>query len=217
MKTIPESRVCRICKNEKPISEFYEHMGTWDYYCKTCKIERQKGNGKNRFDPTEPSSNYAMEILHQQGIIVAAGKQSNHRYLDLIAWGCVKIEVKYAKESDHEFQFMITKKQSANGLTADLVFFICEYENGDITYHLLPVNHPVITRSIKEHRRAIIYTPYHKKHIKINSGKTMLTKSIMNYYQDAWGLIEMVRQNYIKQLQGAEPIELPIPRQLELI
>ena len=150
-----------------------------------------------------------------------AANLSVHRRLDLIAWGCVKIEVKYAKFTDTEmnkgFHFAISKKQASDGLVADLVMFICDYGDSE-TYHIFPVQRPVIQRTIRSRNRAILYVPSHmKRHQHVNSGKAMLTKSMMDYYQDAWHLIELVRENYARQLQGLEFIELPMPRQLELI
>lgn len=59
----PKSRVCKCCKQEKPISEFYQKYqnsdGAWLYYwqCKACKREayREKHGVKPVPKPPKPS------------------------------------------------------------------------------------------------------------------------------------------------------------------
>lgn len=59
----PKSRVCKCCKQEKPISEFYQKYqnsnGIWLYYwqCKECKREayREKHGVKPVQTPSKPS------------------------------------------------------------------------------------------------------------------------------------------------------------------
>ena len=59
----PKSRVCKCCKQEKPISEFYQKYqnsdGAWLYYwqCKACKREayREKHGVKPVQKPLKPS------------------------------------------------------------------------------------------------------------------------------------------------------------------
>lgn len=59
----PKSRVCKCCKQEKPIDSFYQKYpnrdGVWVYYwtCKACKREayREKHGVKPVPKPTKPS------------------------------------------------------------------------------------------------------------------------------------------------------------------
>lgn len=63
MAVAPKSRVCKCCKQEKPIDSFYKKYpnrdGNWVYYwaCKACKREayREKHGVKRVPKPPKPS------------------------------------------------------------------------------------------------------------------------------------------------------------------
>src|SRR3990167_9450953 len=79
----------------------------------------------------------AIEYLKQHKIPALPGKAYKLADVDILAWGCVRVEVKYSsiRHYNHYFSFSLTRRQRQRGVLADVVLMICDY--GDHrTFHL---------------------------------------------------------------------------------
>lgn len=89
---------CTKCHQEKPETEFYKSrsrhkdgLHSWCMDC--CKIAGQAVWRKGG------STHDAMTILAQHGIPSCVGSRAGQRWVDLLAWAVVPIEVKGARET----------------------------------------------------------------------------------------------------------------------
>src|SRR5690606_29598680 len=104
------SRPCSKCKLVKPLSAFYAQYdyrtpdhpptepGHVNSECMDCMKER--GKKTKRIHPTVPralTEAIAIEYLTQHGIHALPGKAVHAADVDIVAWGGVWIEVKYAQ------------------------------------------------------------------------------------------------------------------------
>ena len=191
-------KLCPTCGQRKPLNEFYiRKSGTPYAYCKDCqKLRAKTQTFKPREVPGEPGEADVIAKLRSVGIYAAPGKSSEWRNLDVIAWGCVRIEVKFSSLSDGQFRFTITNRDKARWLRADVVILVCEWEC-EKTYHLLPSDHPAfyINGNLKGGASYAI-APQRRVH----KDRVILTHSVMTTAMNDWGLIEAARQKVIGYL-----------------
>lgn len=193
------------CKHEDgpilPIDQFYKlNRGKRiDTYCKVCRksvnAENETRYTRTKKTTSEYSDSIAIDKLNSLGIYTTPGKASMFDWVDAVAWGCVRIEVKLARlgqEGRYVFSF---SSQKDIGIQADLVMLIPV--NGDkMTFHLFPADHPVfytLTGLSKGLKDSLEYIPNAHHRTRVHSNKIILTKSLMDEYENAWHLIEQKR------------------------
>src|SRR3989304_7966081 len=84
-----------------PLSEFYQRAGAADGYYTVCKFRKRQENKryipKSRHIASYESEAKAIGKLRSVGIYALPGKMSEWRSIDVVAWGCVRIEIKTAQ------------------------------------------------------------------------------------------------------------------------
>lgn len=200
------SKVCtnRNCQqvNPQPLSHFYERSGYkgiasepghYVSECKTCMRERAR---TTKPVPKTVSSVYnerlAIEYLRQHGIYAAPGKSVYASDVDVVAFGCVWIEVKHSRYEHRsgrkQFAFVATPKQQERGYRAHLVMLICEYSEQHRTYHLFDARDEVLYIKGRV-KSGLTYYPDRTVALKHAQNRVVMTRSMMDSAQDNVGLI----------------------------
>lgn len=190
-----------------PLSEFYVYpKGTLYTVCKKCHYARTlKARRRRQWDRAKEKAedqNEALVIkqLRRHGIYATPGKASEFRHVDVVAWGAVRIECKSAQKNDRGAYHFNFSSQRRNGINADLVVLVC-VDGDDRTYHIFPARHSAFF-SEGAIKFGVQYDPLQTKRINGHGGR--LVQSLMNKHQDAWHLVEEVRQRIARDLQEQE-------------
>lgn len=198
-------KVCNKCGQEMPINCFYKRpyydgttQGHFTSECKSCMKERAKtqnrlGFAESRFE----SENDVLRLLNDQGIPTTTGHNNGFADVDLVAYGCVRIEVKYSRiqlayNKYKQYAWNLTKKQIAKGLKADVIVLVGEDDNGDLSYYILPYPHDTFFHPDGTLKTAFVYSLD-------NAGKRagkrhVLTNELMQSAKNNYGLITDVLQ-----------------------
>jgi hypothetical protein len=154
-------------------------------------------------DPYQPrvlSETLAIEQLLDVGIFAVPGKAISAKWVDVVAWGCVWIEVKYARlefqRGVKKFKFATSKQQMARGFLADLVMLICDYGEDDLTYHLFEAKHPVFYMGERV-KSGFTFTPDAMEAKKHGDNRVVMTQPMMDEARDRW--------DYIGQYAALDP------------
>ncbi len=198
------TKACTRCKVTKALHEYYVRSGCefptesghYVSECKDCLRQRSKtALPLNPYEPRTLTERLAIERLLDAGIAALPGKAIAAANVDVVCWGCVWVEIKYARyERDHhthKFTFETTPKQQQRGFLADVVMLICDY--GDrMTYHLFEAAHPVfyIKGRVKS---GFTFTPGAMEAKKHGNNRVVMTQPLMDEAEDDWGLIERYR------------------------
>lgn len=187
---------CTRCKVIKTIDNFYlrsgysvgTEPGHYLSECKSCMIERNKT--AKRLDDTEPrafTEIIAINYLKQQGIPCLPGKAVSYAHVDIVAFGCVTIEVKFSRlehlRGRYKFHFTSTPKQQQRGYIADAVLLICEYSEDQRTYHIFDSHNPVfyMTDRVKS---GFTFTPGATEALKHGNNRVVMIQPLMDEHQD---------------------------------
>lgn len=193
MKTIGD-RVrdieCLACKKTKSSSEFYHRSGLVDSYTSECKeCMRVRSNRPHKTRETELIAN---AYLNKHGIPTLMGGIKNYSFVDIVAFGCIKIETKYSNLTERNglkaFRFTMSPLQVKRGLLADFILLVCEKGTKGQTFHVFPVNHPVLYRNGKL-KSAVEYVSDEDRIGTRKSTRYVLDNNLMNEYQDRLDLI----------------------------
>jgi hypothetical protein len=198
-------KYCIKCGELKPLSGFYARKRVGDGYmnwCKDCHKAMTYSNPLYAKDQViEATEADVIKKLLSIGIYATPGKASAYNHVDVVAWGCVQIEVKSStlrhKKGSQHYSFGLTPNQQLNGLRAHVVVLTCLNSNGN-SYHIFPSDHEIFQINDRL-RTAIVYTPTKTREYKSDIRKS-LSHELMQYYQDAWGLIEVKRQQISQDL-----------------
>lgn len=198
------TKFCNGCKQDKPVEEFYKRKNSNSYSseCKDCMRARNKARkSADQYVPTVQSEIDAISYLHSKGIAVAPGKAYRSPWFppftDLVAWGCVYIEVKYsALYTYHErayFKFMASIKQARVGYSAHVVLLICNYGKR-MTYHFFKASDPVfyIQRDGDPEprlKRVLSYYPGSSEETIVKRDRVVMTDAMMDAARDNIHLI----------------------------
>lgn len=188
---------CSKCGEEKAETEFYKRgrKSARFSFCIECfKISHKNSKIVARQTPGQPAEGIVIEYLKNMGIYAAPGKCSEWRWIDVVAWGCVLIEVKSSTlRPDNTYTFNFTPTQRIKGIQADLVVLlpIEEFEN---TFHVFRSNDPIFYKRDGTLRQAVDYKLFPKFY---REGYETLTLEKMSKAKDDWGLIEEIRQRKI--------------------
>lgn len=202
------SKKCSACKLPLPFSDFYQNkeQGYYLSECKECmKIRSRSAKKGNNLVPFVESEIIAVEYLKKHGIPTLPGKALHYSHVDLVAFGCVHIESKYAKldfaRGVEKFTFATTPAQRKHGFRAHVVLLICDY--GDhCTFHFFPSDHKVFF--INGHiKTGFTFTPGNYEAKKHGANRTVLVQGMMNETQDKVVLIYDVLQRIVNELKSA--------------
>lgn len=198
------TKACTRCGEEKPVSEFYPRSVAPHLFqseCKACVTERSKGQIRNKNVSVYPAEDDVIKLLAKSGIHAELGKAINKKHVDVVAWGCVRIEVKSSTEKpDGGFSFTFNPSQRKNKANIDAVVLVCMYPERS-TYHVFRSNHPVLCGQNDEIKGAVDYKPNAKRrHAKL-IGST-LTFEIMTQHENRWDIIDQIRVEISESLQG---------------
>lgn len=134
--------LCKSCGDDKPAAAFYRRSGGIGYmsYCRACMTARNRRTPQH--NPTETD---VLERLWQAGIATDHGRYTRFASCDLVALGCVRIEVKRAtrRETGRSISWLAgcTPQQVRRGLIADVVIIVC-----DTVDYVFPVDTPALYR-----------------------------------------------------------------------
>lgn len=183
-------RKCTKCQVLKAASEFYPRPGGkyLTSECKECMKVRSKLQGYiDRKVSTVPSETDVIAELHKQGIPALPGKALGQQWADVIAYGCVLIEVKSAQlHYRGNYQFGFTPSQRSGKLRGDLVVLVCKRDTGN-TYHVFAANNPVFYGEDGRLKTAVSWKPNPKHRGRFAFA---LTDEIMAHAQDNWDVVE---------------------------
>lgn len=194
----PQTKVCKDCKQEKPIGNFYTMSGRphiRDSYCKACKRIRSKNavtHPKNT--PYNEHEKVILAELRKRGIICSPGKMYGRDYVDITCWGGVDIEVKHSNFQVEKKQFIFkpTPQQRKRGYKAHIVLLACTWDDGSMTFHLFDKNHSVFYKN-GVMKSGVSYMPDEHRVYHISDNVDTLTDDIMNGAKDRWDMIETYR------------------------
>lgn len=196
------TKQCSKCGEIKPLSEFYLRKRKGDptpyTYCKSCKhlmtqrIQLSVKGTNNRLTTVE-SQLRVIDRLKQFGIFAASGKASEYKWTDVVAWGCIPIEVKTATlDVNGQYVFSFTHSQVEKGTQSLFIVLVMLPPDAPPSFHVFPSDHPVFYANGKLKWR-VPYTPGPKS-------RSYLSNNLMGYYRDAWGQIETKRLELSQQL-----------------
>jgi len=144
-------RTTKVCRDpnhdgerELPLSHYPRRHTTPDGLapiCKVCsrrkvKAAAEKGNGRPRY------TNRIVQLLNTMRIpSFAGGAKIGHPYVDILSWGCVRIELKYSSDMGSnglpEFHWTFNKRQTTHDV-CDVVILTGIAKNGTEYIFVMP-------------------------------------------------------------------------------
>lgn len=205
-----ENKICNTCLREYPATteHFYKRGKYLHNECKSCFREKRKGY-RPKPEAVHEGEILAIKRLMADGIFATSGKSSQWgKFIDVVAWGCIKIEVKHAT-IDNRGRWQWTFASTINETTQppDFILLIGQYKDGNLDYHLFPANHPVFFKNGKR-KTGIMYQVESTQRNKRQHYVT-LTPQIMRDYQDAFHQIETARLDKIRQMKTEHQAVVP--------
>lgn len=204
------SKECRMCGETKPISEFYTNTHRPDGYlnvCKPCHRIRSAEAAKRRQERNRQplaSSGELAEVMVVQELAkygIPSQRSTRHTanaiYTDVLAWGCVRIEVKSSslsiKDGRYAYKFSFHPDVSVGENNANLIALIML----DVSeFYVFPFNHPVFICVSNKYGRAgqrKAELSYRVGARPITSPETYLTEQLLNNFKGRWDLVEDYR------------------------
>lgn len=189
--TTTDYKECRICKQEKPLSEFYTRHGGKPYsQCKDCHIAVNNYKPRDRQEAINRSEILVIDCLAKRHIPALPGKSLGFKWADVVAWGCVLIECKLSSFRNGVFSWAFTPIQQEQGLRAHLVVLCADYGH-EITYHVFKAIDEIFYTRDGTRKSSVTYTPNIRYR---NMVKTSLPKPVMDEHRDRWEMVETYRQ-----------------------
>lgn len=194
----------------QPVTNFYIRSGVDEptnpgHYLSECKdCLKRRNKSPNHLPPDVPRAAteiLAIEYLKRNHIPALPGKAYKQADVDILAWGCVRIEVKYSsiRYYNHYFVFNMTPRQRKRGLLADVVLFVCDYEERQ-TFHLFDPDDEVFYFKDGRRKSSLTFTPGQTEQFKHTQNRVKLTQPIMDIAQDRLELIETARLDIASNL-----------------
>lgn len=140
-----------------------------------------------RTEPRAPTEIIAIAYLEKNGIPCFPGKTLAQSYVDVIAFGCVLIEVKYSRLKMGRFHFVTTPRQMRKGFSGELVLLVCDYGDRH-TFHFFDPRHPVFWMKGRV-KSSFDFTPGAMEAKKHGNNRVVMTQPLMD---DAENRIDMI-------------------------
>lgn len=202
-------KCCTKCKRMKVLSEFYVRSGfvaddNPGHYVSECIVCMKLRNyEKGYVHPTMPRTEteiLAINYLNSHQIHALPGKAVHAANVDVVAWGCVWIEVKHARYESlngysmkRGYRFSVTPKQRERGFLAQIIMLICDHGHEGQSFHLFPSNFPAFYKQGRI-KSGFDYVPGRTEPDKrLYEGIDVLTDRDMSESRDRLDLIENVR------------------------
>lgn len=194
------TKICTACGVEKSLASYYRWHSNNKYmpYCKKCHQKRTKRETPIPADTCGVAhQNDLIHILRGMGIYASPGKSSEYAHADVVAWGCVRIEVKLGEACEqsnpHIWKFRFTRKQANGGMVADLIAFMCPdgYNTGGYTCYLIEPTCAEFYRDGKFKPALTVNIGTHRKFRR--DGRQSLSPQLLNSHRDNWQVIEQKR------------------------
>lgn len=207
-----QPKTCRRCGETKPGSEFYRRSGSPHLLCSECKsCMRERGNSRESVPRTAtivPSERLAIQALNAQGIHAVPGKAVYYADVDVVAFGCVRIEVKYSTlraptppNVTPAYIFAFSATQRKRGVLADVIMLVCD-DGTSSTFHLFPAKHPVFFKS-KRMKTAVTFVPGRTRESVNRVNAHLLTQALMDDHRDNWRLVWQLLKDKSDDLRKA--------------
>jgi hypothetical protein len=196
-----------VCKIEKDLhGDFYANSTAVgrDSTCKDCrkkqKYERTQANKGNPRKHNRHEQDF-ITACHERGIFAIQASEVNYKFCDVVAWGCVRIEVKYPDiiNDGNMYQWRFTRNQARKRLPTDIIVLVTEHL-GETKYHFFNPLHPVFFNPDQTRKIGLSYTVEREKDYHTEYGVVM-THDTLNMHKDAWQTIENVRLEKAKKLK----------------
>ena len=188
---------CRKCHEVKPLTEFYASPETKDRlsnHCKVCLRQYQQSR-----DCEVSFVNYLMS----NGIYATLGRNAGaHKWIDVVAWGCVGVELKTSNNIRGRHIFTFSKKQTKDFTSQVIALEIVS--NGRSSYYLFSSNDPIFFDG-NVRKRSVFFASTPRKRAPVSVDLRVAFERAYNRFE----LIEQMRQAEIeKMLSGlrATPI-----------
>lgn len=200
-------KTCNRCKQTKPGSEFYRRSGAPHMLlteCKACMKERAHSARKvSRNQPVVPSEQMAIDALRAAGIFATTGKAVFYADVDVVAWGCVRIEVKYARlgaRAEGIYTFVATPRQQQRGMLADIIMLICD-DGEQRTFHLFKPDHPVFFKDGRM-KTAFTFRAGALKPLKHGNNRVVMTQPMMDAHHNNFQMVWQVLRDKSRDLRS---------------
>jgi hypothetical protein len=202
MDTVPQIKTCCDCGYEKQSDDFYKRPDgkNLNSVCKDCMKKRsaaKKINNTSKMISTVDSENLVLSKLHSMGIPALPGKAISHSWTDIVAWGIVRIEVKYAiMRHDGQYIWTFSPTQTKKRVKGDVIVLIGRTEMGNAQrkhrYFILPSNSEVFYKD--GHRKKGVSFPLSR--LSMENVNTEIENS-----EDNWGLVNQMRDSFCRDLR----------------
>lgn len=205
--TMP-SKKCAKCDQDKPLSEFYimSSNGKPSNLCKGCSKERTSIRQKQKLAFGCDHERKTIEVMKTNGIYAQHGREVKLMpHVDIVAWGCVPVEVKLAQGGAGHWAFHFSGLQQRRGILGKLIVLIIPYEP-DWSYYVFDVNKSAFYRNGKL-KTGVTYT----ENPTCRKRGNPLYKSDMDIALNRWELVEVKRQEYI-----AELLQMSVPEKVKV-
>lgn len=201
---VGDVKVCTDCGKTKHLSGFYKRSGAPHLrlsVCKDCMKLRAKTATKY------PA--YKSGVVHEQelidklatlGIPALPGKALAHKWADVIAWGCVMIEVKLATFDGRSYHWTFTPQQQQRGVRGHIIV-LATFNHG-YDYYVFPSDYEGFYND-GGLKTGVMWTP------KRSGGgkKAVLTESIMRIAYNSWIDIDYKRDDICKALRNGGELD----------
>lgn len=197
------AKICRNCHERKPEDDFYIYSSSQKRMpiCKKCHlIKCNQRKPRPKHISGNDSEFRAIQHMRKLGIYAAPGKSSEHHFLDVIAWGCVRVEVKpVTRMFDRQdvWRISFSRNQCEKGLVADVIVVMIPAQS-DYHYYVLPANH------------AFFRDTNGKLIPEMLINRRVLPGSVLHQHRDNWQLIEKIRQEIIDDLKAGKNTIAPV-------
>lgn len=204
----PDSAKFKICKKcgppEKPLSEFYKGAAKdgKDSYCKPCRslINREQRETSKTRTPDqreEKSTHIGRALLSEQGIPCVTGRESGLPWVDLLAWGCVPVEVKFStpKENNpNKFVWGFTPRQLINGFSG--IFLFIAMGRDEVRSFVIPCDVPWLTKANRRPKTVAVSVTIGARHFNAKNWDRLQP------YENAYHIIEEQRVRLSEALKA---------------
>lgn len=202
MTDLSLAKYCPDCKQTKDVRDFYVRSGITHpteagHYTTQCKVCHRKAVHTRKPIPRDvpgtPSECLAIDYLNAKGYLSVPGKAVWATDVDVVVFGHVWMEVKYAKLKRErlvwEFHFTMTPKQVRRGFLAHVVLLVCEYQDGERTFHLFDARDPVFYKDDRL-KNGMNFVPGREMARKHGGNRTVMTQRMMDAARDDVGQID---------------------------
>jgi hypothetical protein len=189
----PDTVICDRCGLPKPRSEYYTRSGMPHLIlngCKECRKAAERAKAGIPRDPHAvhtPSEAWVIERLKSVGIPALPGKALHYAHADVVAFGCVLIEVKSSTLTHGMFRFPFTPIQYKSRIRGDLIVLVCDYGDNK-TFHVLSTGHDIFFDAKGNRKTAVHFVPGQMAAVK-HARRHVLVQPIMDAAQDKWALV----------------------------